>query len=572
MDPRRTLPALALLAAVLAVAPGRASADPAPPAADAKDEAKRRFERGVELMNQKLWDEALAEFRASRALFPTRGNTQNSAVCLREVGRFDEALDMFDALLKEFATLSADERADVAAEIKALRDHVGSVEILVIEPGARLVIDGRDRGETPFSAPLRVNVGSHVVRVVKQGFAVLEARVEVRPRENAQVDGVLTALAVSGELKVTSDAPADVVVDGVVVGPAPWSGRVAVGPHAVALRAEGDRGTAPAAAPVKADETTALRLEVKALDAALRIEPTPANATVALDGVEIGRGVWEGRLPSGNHTIELAADGFIAAKRPLTLGAGKPEQLRVELERDSDHAMWKQKRLGRGVLGATAAPLFAPVFGGDALPGAGLGALATIHGGYELGLGVQFELEAGVAFLTTSAEGRAATLTPRGLEPNAGALDEDLRLVGPLVGGAIAYQTTNDWPFLARASGGVFFGQVRDVRSGTFTSNLDGRSYAVGPVGESKGALYGYVAPEVALGRRFGKLATLRLGVTGLFLVAPTAPAWADESVLLAGPCDGAGPCEGEATFGAEPLTASAIVAIAPRVSFELTF
>jgi hypothetical protein len=76
------------------------------------------------------------------------------------------------------------------------------------------------------------------------------------------------------------------------------------------------------------------------MDAAIRIEPTPSNARVDVDGVEVGNGVWEGRLKSGNHKIEIAAAGFIAYRRDVAVQSGRRELLTVALDRDLSHPMW----------------------------------------------------------------------------------------------------------------------------------------------------------------------------------------------------------------------------------------
>src|SRR5262245_57725646 len=59
-------------------------------------EARTHFERGVAHFDRREWQPALAEFLRSRELAPTRGNTKNAAICLRKVGRFDDALDLFE--------------------------------------------------------------------------------------------------------------------------------------------------------------------------------------------------------------------------------------------------------------------------------------------------------------------------------------------------------------------------------------------------------------------------------------------------------------------------------------------
>src|SRR5262249_17464450 len=98
--PSRRLAAAALAIAVLAGSPSaRAQNDPGPAAADRKSEARAHFEKARALTVEGAWPAALAEFLRSRQLYPTWGNTLGAAASLKKLGRFDEALDLFERLL-----------------------------------------------------------------------------------------------------------------------------------------------------------------------------------------------------------------------------------------------------------------------------------------------------------------------------------------------------------------------------------------------------------------------------------------------------------------------------------------
>ncbi|WP_437671880.1 PEGA domain-containing protein [Sorangium sp. So ce131] len=172
------------LAAPPAEAPG---ADEAPGAGAEAERARAHFERGVALLQANDWAAALDEFLLSRRLYPTPKATNNAAVCLRELGRFDEALEMVESLLAGFPALSPEMRSAAESEAERLRDLVGAVAIEGAEPGAALLVDGRRRGELPLRAPLRLNAGSHQIRVLKQGFEPFEATLEVAPRQTARL-------------------------------------------------------------------------------------------------------------------------------------------------------------------------------------------------------------------------------------------------------------------------------------------------------------------------------------------------------------------------------------------------
>ena len=346
-------------------APAAPSASPSPAAEDRdlaarRDEAKALFDKGMVSFRQEKWEEALAALLRSRTVYPSRASTRNAALCLYRLHRTDEALEMFEALLA-FSDLPADYRQVATSAIAELTPQVGTLEIEGGEIGATIVIDGRYRGALPLPGPLRVKPGSHEVRAFKEGFDTFGATVEVGAGKKAAVQ--LRALATSGTLQVSEERGRvlDVVVDGSSVGKTPWRGSLPAGEHLVALRGsvkldamaeecapliEGapDRrkalagsvelGTQPVNVVIRPGRPTLLTLTAESLDAWLRVEPTPGGASVSIDSVTVGYGVWEGRLRVGAHKIEVRADGFLPVTQEVTLDRRNPRSLAIKLERD----------------------------------------------------------------------------------------------------------------------------------------------------------------------------------------------------------------------------------------------
>src|SRR5262249_9748907 len=204
---------------------------------------------------------------------------------------------------------------------REMRSIVGEVSVSFAPPGASISIDGLPRGQVPLLAPLRVAAGRHVVRVAKTGFAAFEASIIVAGGQGERVAARLEPLRPSGRVRIAEQGgrALDVLVDGSRMGESPWEGPLLPGPHVVVLRGEGNLGTPPVQLTVEVDRTTPLTLAAEELDAALRVEPVPMNASVAIDGVTVGRGIWDGRLPAGVHRVEIAAPGFFAEARRLGL-------------------------------------------------------------------------------------------------------------------------------------------------------------------------------------------------------------------------------------------------------------
>jgi hypothetical protein len=562
-------------AAPTAAAPAtKDTGDVAPPSDATKAEARGHFEKGLRLLQEEAWAAALAEFLISRELFPTRAATTNAAVALRKLQRFDESLDMFETLLRDFANVPAGERATAQRAIAELRERVGTIDINGAEPGSSIVIGGQSRGEYPPVTPLRVSAGTHLVRVVKEGFEPFEARADVAGGQTARVTAKMRPLTASGRLKVTERGgrTLDVVVDNVVVGQTPWEGVLAVGRHTVLLRGKGKLGTQPAAAELKSQQITALALVADELESALRVDPTPAGASVAVDSVPVGNGVWLGRLKAGPHQVEISAEGFLTTSRKVNIVRGGREIVAAQLERDPNAAVWKKP--SKIVFDAGVGFVLAPTLGGD-IAGCtggcshpvGIGAVGLFHGGYQLGSGIGFGLAAGYLLATQDVTKRSTELIPHarnGLPaPEPGTADDKLRLSAFLGGAEIFYHAGDQIPVLFRLGVGAMVGQLRDERSGTFTSGTT--SVQASPVVDFPMATSIYIDPEVRVGIRLGEHVDLSAGVQAIMLVALKQPTWNDKIELDAGP-------GGIGGYKADPLMGQFVLLLAPTASLRYDF
>lgn len=563
--------------------------DPGAASEAAKEQAKRHFETGLPLFKKGAWDPALAEFLRSRELYPTRAATKNAALALKELHRYDEALDMLDALKREFPDLPPDERQLIEQEANALRALIGTIDVRSSTSGASISIGGRARGTTPLGRGLRVPAGTHLVRLFKQGYSPKEARVEVAGGQNVVLELALDALAKSGRLNITEQTgrKVDVVIDNVVVGQSPWGGDLAPGQHVVALRGEGKFGTQPVAAPVREGQTTRLTLVLEELDSELRVEPTPVNASVALDGVELGRGLWEGRVRAGAHTVEVAAEGFLSSTRQIETKSGSRRAVAVKLERDPNSSFWGSQNLPAFVVEAfVGAATVLPGLGGEVSADCGgcdksfpIGVLARLSPGYRFRSGLALWLDAGYLRAQQKLTNRKATLYPRGIPtPPVGVVNDELRLSGFLIGAAAGLQRGEKWTWTLRLGAGAFIGTLRDARAGRFPNSVapSEPSFGVGPVTETPDARYLYVAPSASLGYRLGDSFALGLGLNGIAMFGLTQPKWTNRSTVLAGAGCGKNlaypACLGEAEYKVQTLAEKTLIVVSPGLDLRYEF
>src|SRR5689334_12186942 len=115
------LAALALATSV----PRQVLGAPTAPAADADS----RYRSGRELYERGEWNRALDEFLASRQIRASWKATSGAALSLKQLKRDDESLEMFEALLREFAgELPTDAKEAAQRQMDELRRQVGVLD------------------------------------------------------------------------------------------------------------------------------------------------------------------------------------------------------------------------------------------------------------------------------------------------------------------------------------------------------------------------------------------------------------------------------------------------------------
>jgi hypothetical protein len=430
--------------------------------------------------------------------------------------------------------MPADKKQAARKEVAELRALVGTIDVVDAEPGASIVVDGRPRADYPLIDPLRVSAGSHAIRVFKEGFRAFEGSVDVAGGQTVRVVAKMPALTASGRLKVSekSGKKLDVVVDGAVVGVTPWEGTVAVGDHVVLLQGDADLGTPPSAAPVKKDDLTQITLSAEALESSLLVDVTPSSGKLVIDSVPVGRGVWDGRLKAGAHTIVASEDGFFPQKKQITLERGDRKEVHVKLERDENAEHWRKPSKiaidlsGGFAVGPTLGGAVAGGCSGSCSKSPALGGLVVLNATYEFGSGFGIGLAGGLLQTSQSIHRRKATLVPVGLEPGLSGTSEDsLRLRAGLVGISAGAHLFERFPLHLRLGAGAVIGTARDLRDGLFTTRA-GATYDAPPLESRATAAYVYIDPEATVGVRIGDHLELGAGLQALVLIAAAAPTW----------------------------------------------
>jgi hypothetical protein len=552
----------------LALAPLALETDARAEPAAALAEAKDLFGRGLALLDAGDVERALDYFLRSRELVPGKGNTTNAAHCLDALGRYDEALELYEELVTRFADeLTPENRTRLVPAMNALRARVANLVVTANVDGA-VVVDGRSRGRLPLGAGLRVLGGAHVVRVFKDGYETREAKVTVSVGQTAKVDLVLAPLTHAGRLRLEdpSNAGAEVFLDHVQVGTVPWEGTVATGDHVV-WTASSDRGSPPTRAVVIQGQTATLVLRSDKLGPPATVAVEPRTAELRLDGVPLGSGAWRGRLPMGPHEVEASEPGYVTLSMRFDEpdAAGKPPRVAVTLAVDPRHPRWPRRPAGGFRVDAFAGFAGGRGFGSDAETWCGkscgrvLGGLVGGRAGFRFPFGLSLDLDGGYAsFAASFTRSRVTSFRSAGAaRPLTYALGDALLLRGPLVGASVSWaaRLASRFAVVGRVTAGVLFAESTDPITGTAAS--EGRSVplVVADRGELLRSVLPFVEPELGVeaslrdfrvGLGLGYMAFLGAGPAfshGLVEVSPAgcsrmdpgAAACAPASALVAG-------------------------------------
>jgi hypothetical protein len=325
--------------AVLMMTSQSGHAEPAP---GDIEQAKELFRQGNELRKTGDCAAALERFSASRALVPSAPNILNSAFCLSELGRADEALEDYATLITQFKDeLSADEIAQLDEVMASLRERIGELQLSINVAEAALTIDGKPRGPLPRITPLRLLPGRHLISVVRDGYEPFETSVLIEAKQTVTLLARLTPIPFVGRLRINLPEleGGSLAIDGARVGALPWEGSLSAGPHWMTVQS-GNRGIGPTSIVIVEGQTAEVSPRVVDLGPPVIIRLVPEEAQIRLNGVSTGAGRFVGRLPIGESVIESTADGYLPLRQKLTVTSTTPTALTLRLIADEDHPRW----------------------------------------------------------------------------------------------------------------------------------------------------------------------------------------------------------------------------------------
>lgn len=278
-----------ILAGVLSVASARAEEPvqaPAPADDEQSNKARAEFTRGVELVKNAHFGDALVAFEASARLRPHPVTTFNMGACQRAMSHYTLARATLERALAEQkpgSELPPNLAADAQGFLQQIEATLARVPVTLKEPNVSMAVDGR-----PL-AP-RATSGSR--------------------RE-----------LVAGLLPAGKGTPAGLREFDLILDP---------GVHVITVTRKGY-----ADAVINRNFSTGkqppLVLELERLPATLRVSSNVTDAIVRVNGADMGPVPVDVLRPAGTHRVLVTKSGYEDFESVMTVSAGEQSDLRATL-------------------------------------------------------------------------------------------------------------------------------------------------------------------------------------------------------------------------------------------------
>jgi hypothetical protein len=207
---RSTLKQTAFLAVLLG-----ALAAPQAARASEKEEARKHYDRAIELVDDGQLEGAIVEFQRSYDLTHHFAVLYNIGQVFVSLAKPVEAVDAYERYLADGGKkIPAARHTEVEHEIARQKARIATLEIRGLPEGAVVRLDGKEIGKAPIAAPARVGVGTHTIAAAAEGYDPAGTEVTVAGEDQRVVELVLAKHVVE-----TPEAPVAPVVP---VAPVAW--------------------------------------------------------------------------------------------------------------------------------------------------------------------------------------------------------------------------------------------------------------------------------------------------------------------------------------------------------------
>ncbi len=214
-----------------------------------------------------------------------------------------------------------------------LKPAFGWLDVQTTTPNTRVMIDGEIKGTAPCR--IKLESGSYAMQLVSEGYIAYQQQISIADGMTVPVNTMLKA----NFAEITIQGPyahSEIWLRGEKVATGSWSGRLNAGTYAVESRTEGYENckeNIEVAAEVSRTYTLQSPTPIYGM---VKINSTPFDATIKLDGKQVGKTPWQSNeVLTGRHTLEISKEGYDTYRETITLTRDAISSINPTLKKES---------------------------------------------------------------------------------------------------------------------------------------------------------------------------------------------------------------------------------------------
>jgi len=164
----------------------------APALAQDKATASALFKEGNALRKEKKYPAALEKYQEAYRIYPSFKIQYNIAVTLQYMGRYAEAVTVYQRFLREGIGKSPEALVHLTKKkILLLRSEIAVVAVRCGLDGATVILDGKEEGKSPLGRDLYLAPGKHTLQVAHAGYEPYQEDFTVEAGQRKEVSVTL---------------------------------------------------------------------------------------------------------------------------------------------------------------------------------------------------------------------------------------------------------------------------------------------------------------------------------------------------------------------------------------------
>jgi hypothetical protein len=106
---------------------------------------------------------------------------------------------------------------------------------------------------------------------------------------------------------------------------------VTAGTHTIEIRARG-YVTETRNETIEYNDSRSIELALRLDQGIAHISTNSEKNQIIVDNKPVGKGTWEGPLPSGSHQVTVSRDGYETATQPFIIQTDQPQNIQISLK------------------------------------------------------------------------------------------------------------------------------------------------------------------------------------------------------------------------------------------------